>query len=196
MIAIQDKLVSRDLVEKQFICNLSACKGMCCVLGDEGAPLTEEESGKIEDIYEEVEPYLTDKGRQAIAENGVHSVSQKGELNTTLIEGKECAFVNFDEKGVALCGIEKAYLDGKTDFKKPVSCHLYPVRITEYPQYDAVNYERWEICSPACKLGEELQMPVYKFLREPLIRKYGQDFYDELDRAAKHFEEEKTNKKK
>ncbi len=187
MIAIQDKLVSRDLVEKEFVCNLSKCKGMCCVLGDEGAPLEDDEPGILDDIYEEVKPYLTEKGIATIEEMGKYTVSQKGETATPLVDGKECAYISFDEKGVALCGIDLAHQDGKIDFKKPVSCHLYPVRITEYEQYDAVNYEKWEICAPACKLGKELEVPVYKFLKEPLVRKYGEEFYEELDRVAKDF---------
>ena len=189
MIAIQGKLVSRDVTDKEFVCNLGACKGMCCVLGDEGATITQEEADKMEEIYEVVKPYLTENGVEIIEEAGIYTTNDKGVMSTQLVEGKECAFISYDEKGVALCGIERAHRDGKVDFKKPVSCHLYPIRVTEYQNYDAVNYEKWEICSPACKLGAELKVPVYKFLKEPLIRKYGEDFYNELEAAAQHIEE-------
>jgi len=190
MIVIGDKLVSDDLVAKDFVCNLSACKGQCCVLGDEGAPITEEEASILDDIYEDVEEYLTPEGIKAIKEQGKFIVGQKGALAVTLIEDencdydKACAFVHFDEKGIAKCGIEIAHYAGKIDFLKPVSCHLYPIRINEYEGFEAVNYEKWDICDPACTLGKELQVPVYRFLKDSLIRKYGEDFYEELTAAA------------
>jgi len=189
MIAIQNKLVSRDVTEKEFVCNLGACKGMCCVLGDEGASITKEEADKLDEIYDTVKPLLSEKGIKTIEELGKYSVSDKGEMATQLVDGKECVFVSVDEKGVALCGIERAHKAGLIDFKKPISCHLYPIRVTEYKDYDAVNYEKWDICKPACKLGQELKVPVYKFLKEPLIRKYGQEFYDELEAASSYIDE-------
>lgn len=191
MIAIKDKLVSRDLVEKEFVCNLKKCKGMCCVLGDEGATVEEDEAKIMEEIYEKVKPYLTEKGISEIEANGKVVKDKKGIWATPLVEGKECAYVAFDDQGVALCGIEMAHRDGKIDFKKPVSCHLYPVRVKRYEMYEAVNYEKWDICSPACSLGKELGVPVYQFLKEPLIRKYGEEFYEELDRTAQHLKETK-----
>ncbi len=191
MIAIKDKLVSRDLVDKDFVCNLNKCKGMCCVLGDQGATVEKEEAEILEKVYDKVKPYLTEKGIAEIEKRGVVVLDKDGIFETPLVDNKECAYVAFDEKGVALCGIEMAQRDGLIDFKKPVSCHLYPVRITKYEMYDAVNYEKWEICKPACTLGKELSVPVYKFLKEPLIRKYGEGFYEELDRAAQHLNDAK-----
>jgi len=188
MIIIGDKIVSDDLVEKDFVCNLSACKGNCCVLGDEGPALEEEEVGILDDIYEDVKDFITPEGREAIETNGTHTMNDKGELSAALIEGKACAFVQYDKKGIALCGIELAHKAGKTDFLKPVSCQLYPIRISKYEDFDAVNYERWDICNPACTLGKELQMPVYRFLKAGLVRKYGQDFYEELEAAAQHLQ--------
>lgn len=192
MIVIGDKIVSDDIVEKDFVCNLSACKGNCCVLGDEGAPITEEEASILDDLYEDVEEFLTPEGIKAIKEQGTFTVGEKGDLSTTLIEDENCdfnhacAFAHFDEKGVAKCAIETAFYAGKVDFIKPVSCHLYPIRISEYDGFDAVNYEKWEICDPACTLGKELQMPIYRFLKAGLVRKYGEDFYQELTSAAEY----------
>lgn len=184
MIQIGDKLVSEDLLEKEFVCNLSACKGACCVEGDSGAPLLEEETKALEKIQSEIKSYLRPEGLKAIEEQGSWVVDNDGDLVTPLVENKECAYVIFDEKGTTLCGIEKAWKDGVVDFRKPVSCHLYPIRITEYKSFHAVNYDKWEICSDACALGEELHVPVYRFAREGLVRRYGQKWYDELEEVA------------
>ncbi len=184
MIQIGSTLVSEDLLEKEFVCNLSACKGACCVEGDSGAPLLESETGILEEINEIVMPYLRDEGRQAIAEQGPWVIDDDGDLVTPLVNGKECAYVIFDEKGTTLCGIEKAWNEGDVKFRKPVSCHLYPIRITEYNSFHAVNYDKWDICSDACALGEELNVPVYKFAREGLVRRYGEKWFEELDEVA------------
>lgn len=185
MILIGDKLISTDIVKKQFICNLNACKGACCVEGDGGAPLEEEELGILEDNYEEIVPYLTESGKAVLANKGLYTVhSEDGTYATPLINNKACAYVIYNELGIATCGIQQAYLDKKIDFPKPISCHLYPIRITKLPDFDALNYERWDICSPACKLGKEHQVPVYQFLKAPLIRKYGVEFYTALEDAA------------
>ncbi|MCC6180496.1 MAG: DUF3109 family protein [Bacteroidia bacterium] len=187
MIAIQQTLISEDIFEKNFVCNLNACKGECCVAGDSGAPLDKEELEILDKLLPVVEPYLTNKGKVAIKKQGAYVIDEDGDYTTTLVsEGAECAFVFFDEKNIAKCAIEQAYLDGKTqavvpDWKKPTSCHLYPIRITAYKEYDAVNYHQWQICKDACTLGEELKLPVFKFLKEPLIRKYGKEWYDELE---------------
>ncbi len=187
MIAIQQTLISEDIFEKNFVCNLSACKGECCVAGDSGAPLDKEELDILDKLLPVVKPYLTNKGKAAIEKQGAYVIDEDGDYTTTLVsEGAECAFVFFDEKNIAKCAIEQAYLDGKTqavvpDWKKPISCHLYPIRITAYKEYDAVNYHQWQICKDACTLGEELKLPVFKFLKEPLIRKYGKEWYDELE---------------
>lgn len=189
MIAIQDTIVSEDLLEKQFVCDLTKCKGACCIEGDAGAPLSQKEALKLEEIYEEVKPYLREEGVAAIEEQGTAIKDPSdNEMVTPLVNDAECAYVIFDEKGITKCGIEKAWEEGAVDFRKPVSCHLYPVRITEYPSYDAVNYHNWQICSPACDLGKELQVPVYKFLKDSLVRKYGEDWYRELEEVAGYWQ--------
>ncbi len=173
MIAIGETLVSEDLIEKKFVCDLHACKGGCCVKGDYGAPLEDEEIGVLDEIYDKVKPYLTEKGRKAIEKQGRYIRYEKTEWVTPLIAGRECAYTIRDEHGIVKCGIEKAYYEGKIGFKKPVSCHLYPVRINKMKNsVEAVNYDRWSICKPACKLGESLKVPLYKFLKESLIRKF------------------------
>lgn len=186
MIAIKDTLVSEDLLERKFVCDLNRCKGACCVYGDAGAPLEEQEVGIMEDILDEVKPYMTEAGLNSVDKNGVFVVGYDGELETPLVDGAECAFVNFDEQGIAYCAIEKAYEDGKVDFKKPISCHLYPVRVKNYPDYQAVNYHEWEICSPACELGANLKVKTYQFLKDSLIRKFGQKWYEELEQIDQH----------
>ncbi len=180
MIQLQNTLISEDILEKEFVCNLSKCKGACCVEGDAGAPLSEEETKTLENIFEDVKPYLRDEGIKAIEEQGTWIVGEDGDKETPLVNGSECAYVIFDEKGITKCGIEKAYEDGKVDFKKPVSCHLYPVRIKGYSEFDAVNYHKWPICSDACSLGKELEVPIYQFVKDALIRKYGEDWWNEL----------------
>ena len=195
MIAIGDVLVSDEVVEKEFVCNLSACKGVCCVEGEEGAPLERHEEEILANIFDTVKPYLSEEGLAAIEEQGLFVDNKKGTKSTTLVNGKACAYVLFDEKGITKCGIEKAYEDGKIDFQKPVSCHLYPVRITKYESFEAVNYSKWELCSPACALGKELSVPIYKFVKTALVRKYGESFYEDLE-AAVDFQKGKTDDNK
>jgi hypothetical protein len=184
MFQLNKTIVSEEILEKEFICNLSACKGACCIDGDAGAPLDEVETKILAEIYPKVKPFLRPEGIKVIEEQGTHVVSDFGELETPLIEGKDCAYVIFDGK-TALCGIEQAYNQGIIDWKKPVSCHLYPIRIKEYSDFSAVNFHKWHICSDACALGEELGVPVYQFVKEALIRKFGQQWFDELDKVAK-----------
>ncbi|MEN7551339.1 DUF3109 family protein [Rapidithrix thailandica] len=181
MIVLGNTILSDDIAEEQFVCDLSKCKGACCVEGDLGAPLTEEELPVMEEIQEQVKPYLTEKGRQELEKQGAYIKDYEGDYSTPTIEGKECAYAIYDEKGVLKCGIEEAYNDGKISFHKPVSCHLYPVRVTQYDQYEALNYDRWSICSAACDLGKSLKVPVYKFVKDALIRKYGKDWYTKLE---------------
>ena len=183
MIQVEDKIISMDVFEKQFVCDLNACKGACCVEGDSGAPLTVEEEKKLNTLYEKVKPYMREEGISEIKKRGVSVFDSEGELTTPLVNNRECAFVA-NENGISKCAIEKAYLDEKTDFKKPISCHLFPIRIKEYKDFDAVNYEELKICKPACKCGSELEVPVYAFLKEPLIRKYGEAWYKELLEAG------------
>jgi hypothetical protein len=190
MILIDNKIISDDVVEKQFVCNLDACKGACCWEGDSGAPLEKAELAILEEIYPKVKPFLTQKGIEVIEQEGVYTYyKREEEYGTPLIDNAACAYLTYDG-GIAKCGIEKAQEAGVIDYKKPISCHLYPIRITSNETFDAVNYDKWDICTAACSLGEKLEMPVYQFLKGALIRKYGEEFYEALDAAA-NFEEEK-----
>lgn len=184
MFQLGKTIVSEDLLEKEFVCNIKACKGICCVEGEAGAPLEKAETTILEDIYPVVKPYLREEGIKAIEEQGVWITSDFGELETPLVNGSECAYVIFDKNNTALCAIEQAYNEGKVDWKKPISCHLYPIRIKEYSEFAAVNYHKWDICDDACSLGKELGVPVYQFVKEALIRKFGEDWYLELEKTA------------
>ena len=191
MIQIDNKLISEDIFSEEFVCNLSKCKGACCVEGDVGAPLDRDETRILEDIFEKVKPYLRPEGVKAIEQQGTWTADpMDGDFVTPMVDGAECAYVIFDEKGITKCGIEKAYEDGAVDWQKPISCHLYPIRVNEYSTFTALNYHEWPICNDACTLGKELQVPIYKFLKTPLIRKYGEDFYQVLTEAAEEWERE------
>lgn len=190
MIQIDDKLISEDLFSEEFVCNLAKCKGICCVEGDAGAPLDEDETKILDEIYPKIKSYLRPEGIQAIEEQGTYTLDFEGDLVTPLVNNAECAYVIFDEKGYTKCAIEKAYEDGVIDWQKPISCHLYPIRITEYSNFSAINYHEWDICSDACTLGKELGVKVYQFLKKPLIRKYGEEFYKTLSEAAEEWEKE------
>ncbi|MDY7394744.1 DUF3109 family protein [Aureibaculum sp. 2210JD6-5] len=184
MFQLGKTIVSEEIIENDFVCNLSACKGTCCVDGEAGAPLEEDELKTLMDIYPKVKPYLTKEGIEAIEDQGLF-VTVDGEFETPLIPRDDsCVYINYDEKGIAQCGIEEAYNQGEITFKKPISCHLYPVRVKSYSEFAAVNYHRWEICDDACTLGKELQVPVYKFVKHALIRKFGEDWYEELEKVA------------
>ncbi|MDY3548223.1 DUF3109 family protein [Riemerella anatipestifer] len=188
MIQIEDKLISEDLFSEEFVCNLSKCKGACCIEGDAGAPLEQSEVKILDDIYPKIKDYLRPEGIKAIEEQGTSVEDFEGDLVTPLIDDRDCAYVIFDENGITKCGIEKAYEEGAIDWQKPISCHLYPIRITEYSTFTAFNYHEWKICSDACAFGKELKVPVYKFLKTPLIRKYGESFYQTLTEAAEEYE--------
>lgn len=193
MFEIANTIVARDLIEKDFVCDLKRCQGACCVEGDSGAPLEAEEAELLEQEYPAIAPFLRPEGRAAIAAQSVSVIDPSdGERVTPLRDGKECAFTLFDEKGMALCGIEKAWQAGASSFRKPISCHLYPIRIRRYQGFEALNYDRWSICSPACTLGAQLQVPVYRFAKEALLRKYGSAWYDELDELAMAWQESKN----
>ena len=185
MISIKNTLVSEDLLEQEFVCDISACKGACCVAGDGGAPLNEEELETLESVYKDVKSYMTEKGIKEVEEQGKWVVGADGGKETPLVRGKECVYVFFDQNNIAKCSIEAAYREGKINYKKPISCELYPVRISSYQEFDAVNYHKWHICQPACECGQKLKVPVYKFLKEPLIKKYGSNWYKGLEFAAK-----------
>lgn len=184
MIEIQDVLVHEDLIKENFVCNLNKCKGICCVEGDSGAPLEISETAILKDIYPKIKHLLSEKGIKAIEEQGEYVTDVDGDLTTTCVDGnKECAYVLF-ENGITKCGIEKAYELGLVDWQKPISCHLYPIRITKYPEFEVLNYDRWHICHDACTFGRELKVPVYQFLKTPLIRKYGAEWYQELENSV------------
>ncbi len=180
MMKVGEVLVSDDVKSVEFVCHLEKCKGACCVEGELGAPLEEDELPVMHEIQTAVAPYLTEGGRKAIAEQGPYILDEDGDYSTPTIGGRECAYSHYDSKGVLKCGIEEAFIDGKVTFRKPISCHLYPIRITKKKDFEAVNYSKWSICSDACTLGRSLQVPLYKFLKDPLIRKYGTQWYEEL----------------
>ncbi|KQM45920.1 DUF3109 family protein [Chryseobacterium sp. Leaf201] len=191
MIQIDDKLISEEIFSEEFVCNLTKCKGACCVEGDVGAPLDKDELVILDNIFDKIKPYLTQDGIKALEEQGTWTTDPTdGMYVTPMVEDAECAYVTFDEKGITKCGIEKAYEDGAIDWQKPISCHLYPIRVTEYSSFTALNYHEWSVCNDACTLGRELQVPVYKFLKTPLIRKYGVDFYDVMCEAAEEWKQE------
>lgn len=186
MLEIGRTIVSLDILEQQFLCDLLKCKGACCVEGDSGAPVTPEEAKLIEEAYPEVFPYIQESHRNEITKQGFAVIDSDGDLVTPLVNNKQCAYT-YEENGILKCSIEKAFLDGKINFRKPVSCHLFPIRITEYKRFDAVNYQKIDICKPGRVCGKREKLPLYVFLKEPLIRKYGNDWYDQLAYAAENF---------
>lgn len=185
LVEIDDKIVSTQIFERKFVCDLNACKGACCIEGDAGAPLTLEEVDILEDTLEVIKPYMREEGIKAVEEQGVFYMDQDNEPVTTLVNEAECAFVYFDEKGITKCAVEQAHIDGKSDFKKPISCHLYPIRVKQYDEFQGLNYDVWDICAPACDCGEQLNVPVFRFLKEPLVRAFGSEFFKELEIVSK-----------
>lgn len=185
LVEIDDKIVSTQIFDRKFVCDLNACKGACCIEGDAGAPLTTEEVSILEDSLDVIKPYMREEGIKAVDASGVFYLDVDNEPVTTLVNGAECAFVYFDEKGITKCAVEAAYLDGKSDFKKPISCHLYPIRVKKFNDYTALNYDTWSICEPACACGDKLNVPVFRFLKEPLVRAFGAPFFDELEAVSK-----------
>jgi Protein of unknown function (DUF3109). len=184
MIQIDDKIIGTAIFEELFICDLHHCLGACCVQGISGAPLELDEALVLEDDLEKILPFLKPEGIKTIREQGVAVNDFEGELTTPLIEGKECAFC-IEEKGISQCGIERAFDQGKTLLRKPVSCHLYPIRVKTIGEYTALNYDHWDICNFARVLGRKEGVPVYQFLKEPIIRRFGEDFYVQLEEAAR-----------
>jgi len=184
MLQIDNTIISLDIIDKYFSCDLSCCLGQCCVDGDSGAPLEENEIYELEKVFPAIKKYLELKNIITLSVD-LFIVDNEGDFVTPLVEGKECAYIYY-ENNISKCAIEKAYFAGESSFRKPVSCHLYPIRITKYQNYDAVNYHEWHICKDAKIKGKNDEMLLYKFLKEPLIRKYGLDWYEQLEYAAKN----------
>jgi hypothetical protein len=190
LIVIEKVMISDDVVEAQFVCDLARCKGGCCEDGDAGAPLTGKELDIISEQVEAARPYMTGDGLKELDRTGLYRYDKEFGWVTPTVEGKICAYGFRDDQGIIKCAFEQAYNDGKMTWKKPISCHLYPIKHTEgkYGDYEMLNYEpRRSLCSPACSLGEKLQVPVYRFLQEPITRLYGEKFYQALDHAAQEY---------
>jgi len=184
MLKIENSVCSFDILDTKFSCNIKKCKGACCVLGDSGAPLEDHEVETLRNIFPGIEPYMSEKGIKAIKIQGTSVIDKDGDHVTPLVNHKECAYVIFEE-GIAKCSIEKAYEAKAITFQKPVSCHLYPIRITKYKDFDALNYHQWDICKPALEYGKKNDVSVFQYLRAPLIRKYGKPWFDKLEIASK-----------
>ena len=184
MLQIEDTIISFDLLDEVFVCDLSECKGSCCVEGDAGAPIEESEIASLEKALPLVWDNLSPEAKKVIEKQGVVYLDPNGEFVTSIVEGADCVFTFYDETGCCKCAIEKAFYEGKTDFYKPVSCHLYPVRVSRHKDFRAVNYHRWNICKAAVALGKKQNVKVYQFLKEPLIRKFGEEWYEQLTIAA------------
>jgi len=193
MFQIGKTLVSEALIDQDFVCNLNACKGACCVEGEAGAPLSEQEAQWLAENQSKIEPFLPQAGIEALNAQGAFIHLETGEYETPLVQGKECAYTHFEPDGSAHCGIERAYKAGSVEVQKPISCHLYPVRVQDYSEFSAVNYHRWPICSDACVLGTSLKVPVYQFVKEALIRKFGTYWYDELTLVAKTYKNQREH---
>jgi len=193
MLQIGDTLVSLDLAERFFCCDLDACHGECCIEGDAGAPITENEKKELERLLPEINDELLPQAQEVIRQQGVSYVDEEGDMVTSIIDGRNCVFTCFAPGGMCQCAIEKAYRDGRVAMRKPISCYLYPLRITEYPSFTAVNYHRWKICRPAEALGRKLGLRLYQFLKEPLIQRFGKEWYDELCLACESYLEQYGN---
>lgn len=194
MIEIGRIILSQAIFSEHFVCDLLKCKGACCVEGDSGAPLTPEEAKIIEKDYPNFEKYLPEHHKKEIQKQGFSMIDDDGDLVTPLVNKRQCAYSFYDENGILKCSIEKAFFEGKTQFRKPVSCHLFPIRITEYKRFDAVNYQELDICKPGRECGKSQKVKLYRFLKEPLIRKYGKEWYKEVEIAANYLEKQKKRR--
>ena len=188
MVQVGDTIVSFDLFEKAFLCDIASCKGQCCVEGDAGAPLEDEEVAIIENLLPVIWDDLSEKAKRVIDKQGVSTIDVEGDMVTSIVGNGECVFSYQDEEGNCKCAIEKAFREGKVEFYKPISCHLYPVRLAEYAGYTAVNFHKWEVCKAAFELGKVKGVAAYKFLKEPLVRRFGEDWYRELEVTAKELD--------
>ena len=193
MIEIDDKIVSLDLLRECFLCDLPRCKGLCCVEGNAGAPLEAEEVGLLKAEYEHYKPYLTGEGIAAIEQQGFMVPDEEGDLTTPLVNNAQCAYA-YTENGITLCAVERAYREGRCGFRKPISCHLYPIRVVRFSNGTlGLNYHRWEVCRPAVACGRKAGIPVYKALREPIIRRFGEEFYKALEAAEEYLREQEPH---
>ena len=188
MLQIGKAVISLDILQKEFCCDLDKCKGACCVDGDSGAPITLEEAKTIERLYPDFVEYLSDFNKEEIKKQGFSVFDSDGDLVTPIVGNNECVYTFVDENGITKCAIERAYFEKKIAFRKPVSCHLFPIRITEYKRFDAVNYQQLNICKPGVACGMTNGIPLWKYLQEPLIRKYGKKWFEDLAYAAEHLE--------
>jgi len=191
VIEIGRTLLSRDIFEQHFVCDVLKCKGACCIEGDSGAPLTDEEAVLIEKEYSNFEKYLPEHHKEEVKKQGFSMIDSDGDLVTPLVDNRQCVYSFYNEHGILKCAIEKAFFKGKSKFRKPISCHLFPIRITEYKNFDAVNYQELEICKPGVQCGASQKVPLYKFLKEPLIQKYGSEWYNEVEIAAEYLSSQK-----
>lgn len=190
MLQIQDTILSLDILTEHFCCDLKKCKGYCCVHGDSGAPLEEHEVALLKQNYAAIKPYMRPEGIQAIENQGITVIDSDNDIVTPLVEKKECAFVIFEDE-IATCAIEKAFFDKKSTFRKPVSCHLYPIRAKKYDKFTGLNYDRWDICKHAIRLGKEKNSKVFEFTEEALKVKFGEEWVKELHIAAEEFNKNK-----
>ena len=192
MIEIDDKIISNELFEKKFVCDLQKCKGSCCVEGDSGAPLRSDEVNSIRKNINIIKEEMSPAGRSIIEDKDFYYVDEDGEEVTSLVNDKECVFVFRDENNIAKCSIESAYRKNKINFNNPISCHLYPIRVRQYESFMAVNIHNWHICKPACDCGSQLNVPVFKFLKEAITRSWDEEFYFQLENVYKQFFQNKT----
>ena len=191
VVQIDDTLVSTDCLTEKFCCDLQACKGICCVEGDAGAPVELDEVAAMEAALPAVWPLLSASAQAVIDRQGVVYTDEEGDLVTSIVNGKDCVFTCYDENGHCLCAFEKAFREGKTSFYKPLSCHLYPIRLKKIGDGVALNYHRWEVCRMAVEKGRQLGLPVYRFLKEPLVRRFGDAWYAELESAVEELKAQK-----
>jgi hypothetical protein len=190
MIEIDDKIISTDILRECFACDLGKCKGICCVEGDAGAPLEIDEVDILEEEYENYAPYMTEQGRREVERQGFMVVDSDGDYTTPLVDNAACAYA-FEENGVTFCAIERAYREGKCSFLKPISCHLYPIRVVQFRNGSyGLNYHRWAVCKSAVECGKKIGLPVYKALKEPIIRRFGESFYKSLECAEQMIKEQ------
>lgn len=190
MIQIDDTIISMDCLSEKFCCDLEACKGACCIEGDAGAPVELDEVAELEEALPKVWNELSASAQAVIDRQGVVYTDRDGDLVTSIVNGKDCVFTCYDDKGNCFCALEKAYREGRSNFYKPASCHLYPIRLKKIGDMTALNYHRWDVCRMAVEKGKQLNLPVYRFLKEPLIRRFGEDWYEELEKAVEELKEQ------